>query len=83
MLVVSTVTIVMLFTTTATELKLAYATNNSLTDKEEFDVVVLGISHKDILVSVSIDGQTQKYTINHNPSLEDDAADYDGAADCV
>src|SRR6266487_6994953 len=69
MLVVSTVTIVMLFTTTATELKLVYATNNPLTDKEEFDVVVLGISHKDILVSVAIDGQTQKYTINHNPSF--------------
>ncbi len=66
---VSTVTIVMLFTTTANGLKLVYATNNPLTDKEEFDVVVLGISHKDILVSVAIDGQTQKYTINHNPSF--------------
>jgi hypothetical protein len=50
-------------------LNLAYAdTSNPLTDKEEFDVVVSGISHKDILVSVSIDGHTQNYKINGNPS---------------
>jgi hypothetical protein len=50
-------------------LNLAYAnTSNPLTNKEEFDVVVSGISHKSILVSVSIDGQNQKYTIHGNPS---------------
>lgn len=50
-------------------LNLVYAnTSNPLTDKQEFDVVVTGISHKSILVSVSIDGQTQKYTIHGNPS---------------
>jgi len=38
-----------------------------LTNKEEFDVVVSGISHKSILVSVSIDGLTQKFTIHGNP----------------
>jgi hypothetical protein len=58
----------MLFTTTANGIKLAYASTN-FTDKAEFDVVVMGISHTDILVSVSIDGQTQKYTIHHNPSF--------------
>jgi hypothetical protein len=68
-LVVSAVTIVFLFTTTTNGLKLAYANTNPLTDKEEFDVVVMGISHTDILVSVAIDGQTQKYTIHHNPSF--------------
>jgi hypothetical protein len=41
----------------------------NFTDKAEFDVVVMGISHTDLLVSVSIDGQTQKYTIHHNPSF--------------
>ena len=66
---VSAVAIVMLFTTTANGIKLAYANTNSFTDKEEFDVVVMGISHTDILVSMSIDGQTQKYTIHHNPSF--------------
>ena len=68
-LVVSAVAIVMLFTTTANGIKLVYASTNSFTDKEEFDVVVMGISHTDILVSMSIDGQTQKYTIHHNPSF--------------
>lgn len=58
----------MLFTTTTNGIKLAYA-NTNFTDKAEFDVVVMGISHTDILVSVSIDGQTQKYTIHHNPSF--------------
>ena len=52
---------VMLFMTTANGLNLAYANTNPLTDKEEFDVIVMGISHTDILVSVSIDGQTQIY----------------------
>jgi hypothetical protein len=42
-------------------------TSNPLTNKEEFDVVVNGISHKSILVSVSIDGMTQKFTIHGNP----------------
>ena len=42
-------------------------TSNPLTNKEEFDVVVSGISHKSLLVSVSIDGMTQKYTIHGNP----------------
>jgi len=46
-----------------------HANTSPLTDKEEFDIIVMGISHKDILVSVSIDGQTQKYTIPHNPSF--------------
>ena len=41
--------------------------SNPLTDKEEFDVVVNGISHKSLLVSVSIDGMTQKFTIHGNP----------------
>jgi hypothetical protein len=41
--------------------------SNPLTNKEEFDVVVSGISHKSILVSVSIDGLTQKFTIHGNP----------------
>ena len=50
-------------------LNLAYAdTSNPLTDKEEFDVVVSGISHKSILVSVSIDGHTQNYKIKGNPN---------------
>jgi hypothetical protein len=43
-------------------------TSNPLTNKEEFDVVVSGISHKSILVSVSIDGLTQKFTIHRNPN---------------
>ena len=48
---------------------LAYAdSSNPLTDKEEFDVVVSGISHKSILVSVSINGHTQNYKIKGNPS---------------
>ena len=42
-------------------------TTNPLTNKQEFDVIVNGISHKSLLVSVSIDGMTQKYTIHGNP----------------
>jgi hypothetical protein len=50
-------------------LNLAFAdTSNPLTDKEEFDVAVSGISHKSILVSVSINGHTQNYKIKGNPS---------------
>lgn len=65
--------VLLLFTTTIfTGLTLVYAnsianTSTPLTDKEEFDVVVNGISHKSILVSVSIDGKNQKFIIHGNP----------------
>jgi hypothetical protein len=61
--------LLLLFTAaTSSGLISAFAdTSNPLTNKEEFDVVVSGISHKSILVSVSIDGLTQKFTIHGNP----------------
>jgi hypothetical protein len=65
--------VLLLFTTTIfTGLTLVYAnsianTSTPLTDKQEFDVIVNGISHKSILVSVSIDGKNQKYIIHGNP----------------
>ena len=63
--------VLVLFTAATTSsglISVVYAdTSNPLTNKEEFDVVVNGISHKSILVSVSIDGMNQKFTIHGNP----------------
>jgi hypothetical protein len=61
--------VLVLFTAaTSSGLISVYAdTSNPLTNKEEFDVIVSGISHKSLLVSVSIDGMTQKFTIHGNP----------------
>ena len=60
--------LVLLTAATSSGLISVYAdTSNPLTNKQEFDVVVSGISHKSLLVSVSIDGMTQKFTIHSNP----------------
>ena len=49
----------------ATLPEIAYA--NDFTDKQEFDVIVNQIFHKDIIVTVTINGQVQKQTIQGLP----------------
>lgn len=63
---VSAITIALMMTATIYGLGTAYATN-PLIQKQEFDITVKNIKHSDIIVTVTVDGLNQKFTINGNP----------------
>lgn len=54
-------------TTTTAGLQKTYASSNPLTAKEEFDVTVTNIGHRNIIVGVTIDGLTKTQLIPGNP----------------
>jgi len=60
--------------TVSTGLKVVYAKGilgEGSPDKEEFQITVRNIKHSDLLVSVTIDGQTKKEKLDGNPKYID------------
>ena len=67
MITAFTITVALMLSTTIYGIGNAYATN-PLTQKQEFDITVKNIQHKNIILAVTVDGLNQKFTIKGNPS---------------